>query len=239
MHGLSIGASRTGKTTSVSQRFSELDCAQLVFLGRPDNPPRFYSYRAPGSRIAEDNLGDTEKVLSLEVMPKRVPEEEWELRRDQFIEMLNALQDTDLEQEAWKRDGASHFCMAYFTCDPALREEFSFTDFRYLLIPHHANQKKILDGLNEEEWLFFSKAKSLHASTYSSTYGAVLRMLDRTICSDVVRRREGDGLDWARINREKWTIVTAGHANVSRIATATVFKLRIAELLRFADRNVG
>ncbi|MEO0531646.1 MAG: hypothetical protein AAF266_13885, partial [Planctomycetota bacterium] len=143
-----------------------------------------------------------------------------------------------IEDRAIILDTCRRLIVAYQSLPETLRKRFGAAGMSWLVTPKTKQFDCLLEGLPDDLWAYFSQQRSLHPSTHSSTFGAARRLWERSYGSPEVRKRDvGHGLDWDSIQKEAWVIVQQGSPRVSRDSTIAVTKLRLAEVVRHAERT--
>ena len=237
-HTFTTGAAQHGKSTSASYDLSRIvgEIAAVFFDARGDNTASLLAFCKNYTRIAIDELGGS-SVFPLEVIGVGDTEEKNRLYEDETMNLFDGFI-TNLFESPIKEDILRHTVRAYQYSPPEIREKFGASQFDYLLQPKLPQFDEIMEGLPKELWYYFKDPKALHASTHMSTFGSARRPWEMTLGSPEVRKRDvGYGLNWERVEKEKWLVIQKGSKAVSDNTITTLTKLRIAELIRYKGRN--
>lgn len=235
-----VGASQAGKNISCAVDASERvgKSAFCFFDGRGDNTAPFIAATDGWHNIALDQLGG-DPVLPLEVIGVGSTIEENALYEDEIIELFESFI-PDLDSAPIKLDILRHLVKAFQQSPAEIRAKYGASQFHYLCKPKLPQYAEILEGLPAELWHYFKEQKSLHASTHMSTFGAARRPWEMSLGSPEVRKRDvGHGINWRQVETEKWLVIQQGTSAVSDTTITTITKLRLAEIIRYKQRQHG
>lgn len=196
-------------------------------------------------KVLVDDLSWKDRVLPVCFLPVSDDPEEFErerqnkLHRDNVIESLLRMQDTDLLPQPVKEDTLDAGLLLYQKLPKAIRMQVPLHVICDLYRPWTEWHQFLTDACPDHELAMrFIRMRSLHESTRLSSYGAAERVLMKTFAEPAVKRRDTHpGVNVPHLIREKYVIIIKGGPGVSMYPFRAIAEYWFASVIHYLEQG--